>query len=594
MSLFRRTTASAVVVAVLSSSVMAVPARAATSWPGGPAVTVADGSNVFGKNLSGLSFESPDVLWAVKNGPGSLYRLVRDGTRWKPDSVGARSLNYRDGSGDPDAEGVVRTPDGLLVATERDGDDDETSSLKILRFDPKSTARSVKATAEWDLTDDLPEVDSNSGLEAISWVPDSFLTAKGFRDERTKAAYNPASYANHGTGLYFAGLEDNGTVYAYALNQSGGTFTRVATFAGGLAAIMDLEFEPESGRLWSTCDDTCQGRSAALSIVGGKFTVSATYNRPTQLPDYNNEGFAIGTCTAGRKEVVWADDGNDGGHVLRAGSLPCSAAAPTARADDSWQKIADGMTAGVSGIAVLGDDDVLVVRDNKKVGENRAVRLRYDDGKVRKVEPIVWPGELPVDLEAVEPVPGRSGEYVALASAGKGFVFQLKALRLKVLATFQVPQGQPDDNYESFALKVVRNRLYAVWADRGQDARSSTIYSAPFEVASTSFGQVRSVPFRVPYPTTDVRHISDLEITDDNRVLVTSASDPGDDGPFDSAVHLAGKLGKDGSIGLATKELARYPGHKIEALTCLSRSCDRVLYGTDDEAAGGAVRIGNL
>jgi hypothetical protein len=89
-----------------------------------------------------------------------------------------------------------------------------------------------------------------------------------------------------------------------------------------------------------------------------------------------------------------------------------------------------------------------------------------------------------------------------------------------------------------------------------------------------------------------VRHISDLEITENHRVLVTSASDPGDDGPFDSAVYVAGRLGPDGSLRLATSELTRYPGHKIEALTCLTRSCDRILYGTDDEAAGGAVRVG--
>jgi hypothetical protein len=329
VSLLRRITLSTAVVAVLSSSLVVAPARAATTsaWPGDATVTVADRSNVFGDNLSGLSFESADTLWAVRNGPSTLYRLVRDGALWKPDSVGARTLNYKNGSGDPDAEAVVRTPDGLLVATERDGDKSGTSLAKVLRFDPKSTAKTQNATAEWNLTSDLPSVDSNSGPEAISWIPDSFLTAQGFRDERTNAAYNPASYANHGTGLYFVGLEDNGMVYAYALNQSGGTFTRVAAFAGGQASIMDLEFEPETGLLWSTCDDTCQGRSKTLSISAGKFTVAAGYDRPTGLPNYNNEGFAIApqsTCAAGRKQVVWADDGNNGGHALRAGTLPCT------------------------------------------------------------------------------------------------------------------------------------------------------------------------------------------------------------------------------------------------------------------------------
>jgi hypothetical protein len=290
-------------------------------------VTVADGTNVFGQNLSGLSFESPAVVWAVKNGPSTLYRLVRDGALWRPDSVGGRALNYRNGSGDPDAEAVVHTPDGLLVATERDGDNSGTSLTKVLRFDPRSTAKSLNATAEWDLTRDLPAVDANSGPEAISWIPDSFLTPHGFRDERTNAGYNPNSYPGHGTGLYFVGLEDNGMVYAYALTQSGGSYTRVAAFTGGFATIMDLEFEPETGLLWATCDNTCQGRSTTLSITAGKFTVAATYDRPAQLPDYNHEGFAIApqsTCTTGRKQVLWSDDSNTTTHALRAGTLPCT------------------------------------------------------------------------------------------------------------------------------------------------------------------------------------------------------------------------------------------------------------------------------
>ncbi|MER7273211.1 hypothetical protein ABT369_02020 [Dactylosporangium sp. NPDC000244] len=38
-----------------------------------------DAANAFGENLSGLSYESAGVVWAVKNGPGTLYRLVPNG-----------------------------------------------------------------------------------------------------------------------------------------------------------------------------------------------------------------------------------------------------------------------------------------------------------------------------------------------------------------------------------------------------------------------------------------------------------------------------------------------------------------------------------
>lgn len=120
----------------LTAVLLALPigsAEAATTqkWPGDPAVAVADPAGVLGDNVSGLSFDGPDVLWAVKSGPGTLYRLVRDGSGWRP--AGNWPLRYRNGEGDPDAEGVVRTPDGVLVATERDNDGDG-SLLKVLRY----------------------------------------------------------------------------------------------------------------------------------------------------------------------------------------------------------------------------------------------------------------------------------------------------------------------------------------------------------------------------------------------------------------------------------------------------------------------------
>ncbi|MEU7790594.1 MULTISPECIES: hypothetical protein [unclassified Amycolatopsis] len=330
MRTFRRFTAPAILLAAVLAAPAGTAHAATAKWPGDPAVAVADAAGVFGENLSGLSFAGADVLWAVKNGPGTLYRLVRTGTTWGPDPANGwssgKALHYRGGSGDPDAEGVVATPDGVFAATERDNDGDG-SLLKVLRYDTTSSAKSLNATAEWDLTDDLPAVDDNGGFEGITWIPDSFLTAGGFRDDHTKAAYNPATYAGHGTGLYFVGLEDEGKIYAYALDQAGGGFTKVATIASGFPKVMELEFEPATGSLWSVCDDTCSGKTATLKLVNGKFTVSATYARPSKMPNYNNEGFAIApgsTCASGRKAVVWADDGNDGDHALRTGTLPCA------------------------------------------------------------------------------------------------------------------------------------------------------------------------------------------------------------------------------------------------------------------------------
>ncbi|WP_020665088.1 esterase-like activity of phytase family protein [Amycolatopsis benzoatilytica] len=324
-----RVTVALSVVALAFGAGAAHAAPKSTAWPGGSKVAVADGSGVFGKNLSGLSFESPQVLWAIDNGPSKLYRLVPDGAKWRPDTANGwgkgKSLHYPGGSGDPDTEGVVSTPDGVFASTERDNDNGDTSKPGILRFDTSGSGKSINATAEWDLTADLPSVDPNKGFEAIAWVPDSALTARKFRDERTKAVYDPAKYPNHGTGLYFAGLEANGKIYAYALDQSGKKYTRVATIDSGFSTIMDLEYEASTGHLWAECDNNCKGHTTTLDInANGTFAVSAEYDRPSGMSNYNNEGFAISpNCVNGSKQVVWSDDDNDDNHALRTGTLNC-------------------------------------------------------------------------------------------------------------------------------------------------------------------------------------------------------------------------------------------------------------------------------
>jgi hypothetical protein len=308
----------------------------AAVWPGGAEVTTADAANLFGGNMSGLAYQDQGVLWAVKNGPGTLYRLVRDGAAWTPDPAGGwaagKALHYADGTGDLDAEGVTLTSagpsGGVFVSTERDNADSGVSRPRIVRFDPAAAGTALNATMAWDLTADLPPVAANSGIEGITWIPDAYLTAHGFADERTGKAYDPAAYPGHGDGLFLVGLEANGQVYAYALDQGSGAYTRVSAFASGFPAVMDLVFEPETGHLWAVCDDTCRGRTATLGVdASGRFAVGAVYERPAGMPNFNNEGFAIApqtACVAGRKPVYWSDDSNDAGHALRGGTLPCT------------------------------------------------------------------------------------------------------------------------------------------------------------------------------------------------------------------------------------------------------------------------------
>jgi hypothetical protein len=162
-------------------------------------------------------------------------------------------------------------------------------------------------------------------------VPDTYLVERGFRDQRTGAAYDPASYPGHGTGLFLVGLEANGAVYAYAL-AADGTYAKVATVASGFTGVMDLSFDAERQQVWVVCDDTCRGRSAVMSVAtggpsAGSLVVDAYYERPAGAPNLNNEGFAVATqreCADGRKAVWWADDSATDGFALREGAVSCT------------------------------------------------------------------------------------------------------------------------------------------------------------------------------------------------------------------------------------------------------------------------------
>ncbi len=196
----------------------------------------------------------------------------------------------------------------------------------MLRYDVSGTGSTLTATKEWNLTASLPAVGSNLGLEGITWVPDSALTAAGFKDESTGAAYDPAGYAAHTGGVFFVGVEGTGAVHGFVLQDSG-SFTKVASISTGLAGVMEVQWEPQTSRLWVVCDDTCNGQHRTLKVnASGAFATTAVFNRPTGMSNLNNEGFAIAggaECVGGSKPVYWSDDSNTGGHALRRGTITC-------------------------------------------------------------------------------------------------------------------------------------------------------------------------------------------------------------------------------------------------------------------------------
>lgn len=335
-------------------------ALAPVAWPGSADVAVSDTQCAWatttgseGRDVSGLVFDpkDPNVLYSVKN-KSWVFRMVKQGGLWVADTANGWAAGkqiFFPGSTDtatnqPDSEGLTVGPDGALyVTTERNNAANTIPLNSILRIDPAQPGTKLVATDQWNLTAEFPELhagnktEANLGFEGVAFVPDSYLTATGFVDQSTGRTYAPADYPQHGSGLYFAALENDGKLYAYALNSdhSDHSFHRVAVVDTGMGHVMDAQFDASTQRIWALCDNTCGVVSTVLKVdAAGAIVPEVSYAKPAGLPVDNLEGFALApasTCAGGTREAVWSDDGVYGtgpgsageGHALYSGRIRC-------------------------------------------------------------------------------------------------------------------------------------------------------------------------------------------------------------------------------------------------------------------------------
>ena len=315
------------------------------AWPGSQKWFTSDNqcqfdSAVSGQDVSGLDIDpnAPNVMWAVKN-KSHLYRLIKDNDRWIKDPnngwAEGKQIVFPNGGGQPDSEGITVGPDGYLyITTERDNTNKKVALDSVLRYDPNEAGTVLHPTQQWELTADFADIistapgpDSNLGFEGITWVPDEVLVAGGFIDENVGSPYDPARYPGHGSGVFFLALEKNGHLYAYTLNNNDGAFQRIATIDTGMPLIAETQWDFDNNRIWAVGDDSVGGSATLMKLnTEGRFVVDRIYNRPSELANLNLEGFAItpdSTCVNGVKEVIRADDGNNGGHSLWSGTINC-------------------------------------------------------------------------------------------------------------------------------------------------------------------------------------------------------------------------------------------------------------------------------
>ena len=286
-------------------------------------------------------------------------------------------------------------------------------------------------------------------------------------------------------------------------------------------------------------------------------------------------------------------------------SLPFLGTACTP-APAGWLKVG-GPLYNIGGMAYAGEDAVrggeqfIVVHDNKKPDEPHVglVTLRRSKARYRKLR---WPAETaaaPVDLEAVSAVPDAPGRFLALESSGR--LFHLRYAGgdvLEVLHVSRLPGAPPGANFEGFCALKMDGRLVAAWAHRGQGDQPAVLFWGGYDLPADTIAAQGSAEIRVPFPGgANARPISDLRVDPGGTVWISSANDPGDDGPFESAVYAAGTL-TDAGGGLyrfhpnpTPTRLWTFP-KKVEAIELLPGPGGHVYFGSDDEKQGGWVYRG--
>ncbi len=266
-----------------------------------------------------------------------------------------------------------------------------------------------------------------------------------------------------------------------------------------------------------------------------------------------------------------------------------------------WIDVGSRQIDNISGLAFVpapggsGQPDgntLVLVHDNKLPDEPRVGLVRRADGRYT---PLTWPAgyALPFDLEAVTAVPGDDTTLLALSSNGTVFVLTLSGGTLGLRGTFTLPDRQAGANFEGLRMQRVGAVPLLVWGDRGTGRRPARLAWGRLDFDTYTVDRVRWAALQVPYPSsTDpaTRHLTDLDVTTEGDVWIAAASDPGDRGPFYSAVYLAGRLTwQDGQATFA-------PAPRLRTMTAFDRKIEAVaispagiVVGTDDEILGSAL-----
>jgi hypothetical protein len=244
---------------------------------------------------------------------------------------------------------------------------------------------------------------------------------------------------------------------------------------------------------------------------------------------------------------------------------------------------------------------LLIVHDNKDNDQGRLAIITIKGKEPPQYFPVNWSSGInwPVDLESLTVVPGTSQPtFMAATSAGKVYHFRLEATKqtVSILKVFDLPNIPQGSNFEGFALQKINGQLIAVWAHRGQYQEPAVLYWGRVDLNTYQITQISSAKLQVPLPVLAVRHISDLKIDPAGVLFISSAADNGDNGPFESAVYIAGvfEISNQRITFRQNSQLVplyRFNYHKVEAIELVPGRDGGVVMGSDDENMGASIYL---
>lgn len=270
-----------------------------------------------------------------------------------------------------------------------------------------------------------------------------------------------------------------------------------------------------------------------------------------------------------------------------------------------WRPVRGGIPFGISGMVLLsGQHDshsFLIVHDNKKQDQGRLAIVTIRGEESPQYSPLNWSSDtpLPIDLESLTTVPGTpEPTFMAATSAGKVYHFRLNTSNqnISIIKVFDLPNIPKASNLEGFAVQKINGQLLTVWAHRGEDEDLAVLYWGRLDLKSYQVVPIGSAKLKVPFPLSAVRHISDLKVDPAGVLFISSASDNGDDGPFASAMYVAGVFGMEKQQITFRQNsqlvaLYRFKYHKVEAIELVPGQPGGLIVGSDDENMGGSVYL---